>query len=272
MARIRTIKPDFWTDEKIVELKPFARLLFIGLWNLCDDHGRMEYSPKRIKLQLFPADKLDIAQTCGELREIGLIHIYSIQGRDYIQVINFPKHQQIKDGDRASKYPEPLAQICAENPANLPQIAQSSQEGKGREGKGKDQGKEEEAPPDPVEEIFSYWQTELGHEQAKLGDDRLKPIKARLKEGYTVERIKQAVRGIKNCPHNMGVNEQKVRYDDIELICRNGKNVDRFADMERPKEIPKNSYKPPSPLTPEKQAAADRARKEAMTKILGKVG
>ena len=30
MARIRTIKPDFWTDEKVVELSAFARLLFIG--------------------------------------------------------------------------------------------------------------------------------------------------------------------------------------------------------------------------------------------------
>ena len=32
MPRIRTIKPEFWTDEKIIELSLPARLLFIGLW------------------------------------------------------------------------------------------------------------------------------------------------------------------------------------------------------------------------------------------------
>lgn len=30
MARIRTIKPDFWTDEKLVKLSMEARLFFIG--------------------------------------------------------------------------------------------------------------------------------------------------------------------------------------------------------------------------------------------------
>ena len=53
MARIRTIKPDFWSDEKIVELTPWARLLFIGLWNFSDDDGRMPFSPKKIKMLVF---------------------------------------------------------------------------------------------------------------------------------------------------------------------------------------------------------------------------
>ena len=39
MARIRTIKPEFWTDEKVVTLPFEARLLFIGMWNFCDDEG-----------------------------------------------------------------------------------------------------------------------------------------------------------------------------------------------------------------------------------------
>lgn len=142
MARIRTIKPEFWTDEKIVELPMTARLLFIGLWNLCDDHGRMEYSPKRIKLQLFPSDKIDVAQICGDLRRNGQIILYSVEGKEYLQVTNFKKHQQIKDGSRSSKFPEPPAEIFCANLHESPQIAQNSQEGKGKEGKGKDQGKE----------------------------------------------------------------------------------------------------------------------------------
>ncbi len=56
MARIRTIKPEFWTSEQVMECAPLARLLFIGLWNFCDDAGRMALSPKRIKAQILPSD------------------------------------------------------------------------------------------------------------------------------------------------------------------------------------------------------------------------
>ena len=62
MARIRNIKPDFWTDEKLVELETWERLLFIGLWNFADDEGFMPYSPKRIKMQIFPGDSLEVSR------------------------------------------------------------------------------------------------------------------------------------------------------------------------------------------------------------------
>ena len=78
MARIRTIKPDFWTDEKIVELSPLARLLFIGLWNFADDDGRMPYSTTRIKLQILPADAADISALLGEIRGKLLIDVYVV--------------------------------------------------------------------------------------------------------------------------------------------------------------------------------------------------
>ena len=59
MSRIRTIKPDFWTDEKIVQLPFEARLFFIGMWNFADDEGYLSDQPDRIKLQVLPADEID---------------------------------------------------------------------------------------------------------------------------------------------------------------------------------------------------------------------
>ena len=44
--RIRTIKPDFWTDAKVSKLTYLARLLFIGLWNVADDEGRFKSDPR----------------------------------------------------------------------------------------------------------------------------------------------------------------------------------------------------------------------------------
>jgi len=67
MARIRSIKPEFWSDEKLAECTLGARLLFMGMWNFADDEGRMENSPKRLKMQIFPGDDIDVTALVGEL-------------------------------------------------------------------------------------------------------------------------------------------------------------------------------------------------------------
>lgn len=115
MARIRTIKPDFWVDEKIVELSAFARLLFIGLWNFADDEGRMVFSEKKIKMQIFPADNLNISELFGEIRREGLVNIYLVDNQEYLEIVNFAKHQKI-DKRSASKLPS------SENPPESPRI------------------------------------------------------------------------------------------------------------------------------------------------------
>lgn len=129
MARIRTIKPDFWTDEKIVELSPFARLLFIGLWNFADDEGRMPYSIRKIKMQIFPSDHTDLSGEFGEIRGASLIEIYTFENVEYLQINNFSKHQKI-DKRSNSKYPPP-----PESPRFTPTEG-NGMEGKGREGNG----------------------------------------------------------------------------------------------------------------------------------------
>ncbi len=106
MARIRTIKPDFWVDEKVVEVSAFARLLFIGLWNFADDVGRMEYRPNKIKMQIFPADSLDISELIGELRGESLVNVYVVEGKEYLGINGFSKHQKI-DKRLNSKHPPP---------------------------------------------------------------------------------------------------------------------------------------------------------------------
>ncbi len=106
--KTRMIRPEFWTDEKIVLLTPYARLLFIGLWQLADDDGRFEWAAGRIKLQLFPADDLDIGPFWAELGGSGLVTQYSVGGKDYGSIPNFLKHQKIHP-DRPSRLPPPPA-------------------------------------------------------------------------------------------------------------------------------------------------------------------
>ena len=69
MARIRTIKPEFFTSEDIVSLSPLARLLYQATWCEADKEGRLQWKPGTFKLRYFPADECDILALCEELRE-----------------------------------------------------------------------------------------------------------------------------------------------------------------------------------------------------------
>lgn len=104
MARIRTIKPDFWTDEKLVECSLSARLLFIGLLNFADDNGNLTRSPKKIKMQIFPADAIDCEPLIIELITQGVLIEYSVSDEKYLHIKGFAKHQVI---NRPSKSPIP---------------------------------------------------------------------------------------------------------------------------------------------------------------------
>ena len=122
MARIRTIKPEFWTDEKIVALSIPARLLFIGIWNFTDDSGSIEFSTPQIKLRVLPADPVDISPLINELIAHGLLHEYESDGKKYLNVKNFALHQVINRPSK-NKFPEPPLT--------------DGREGKGREKEGK---------------------------------------------------------------------------------------------------------------------------------------
>ena len=107
MARSRNIKPGFFLNDELVELPFSTRLLFIGLWCLADREGRLENRPKKIKMQLFPADDLDLSKALLGLYEAGFLSLYSIDSIDYIQISKFNKHQNPHHKEAASTIPAP---------------------------------------------------------------------------------------------------------------------------------------------------------------------
>lgn len=106
MAKIRTIKVEFWTSPQIVECEPLTRLFFIGLWNFCDDGGIHPYSVKRLKMEIFPADESilssNIEQMLNELEQNRLIKFYTVAGEKFIKVTGW--HHQ-KNYEQFFKYP-----------------------------------------------------------------------------------------------------------------------------------------------------------------------
>lgn len=146
MARIRTIKPEFWTDEKVVECSPTARLLFIGLWNFCDDYGSHQYSPKQIKMEVFPGDDFKISKIEEWLLELintCLIKVYTVEDKRYLRVCGW-RHQKIEKPSR--KHPDPIQFDDHSTTDRRPFDDDSPAEGNGREGKGKEGKVKAQAP------------------------------------------------------------------------------------------------------------------------------
>lgn len=83
-------------------------------------------------------------------------------------------------------------------------------------------------PPSDVVEVFEHWRTVMATPRSILDKKRRAAVQARLAEGRTVEDLKSAIDGCAKTPHNMGVNDRGEKFNDLELICRNGPNVERF--------------------------------------------
>lgn len=145
MARIRTVKPEFFTSEDIVNLSPLARLLYIAIWCEADKEGRLVWKPMTFKLRYFPGDNCDIQAMCEEIVSAGLVKLY---GEGFAVVPSFKAHQHINPRESDSQLPEPVAIPTRKARVTTRQPRDSDAQG-GREGKGKE-GNEDSGEPETV--------------------------------------------------------------------------------------------------------------------------
>jgi hypothetical protein len=108
MRRIRTIKPEFFESETVARLGIFARLLFVALWTLADDAGRLRGAPRLIASQVFPYDDVihEVETGLIEIEVQKLIRRYRVNGSSYILITGWLEHQKI-DKPSKSKLPGP---------------------------------------------------------------------------------------------------------------------------------------------------------------------
>ncbi|MEN3012865.1 MAG: hypothetical protein ABDH34_08340 [Dictyoglomus thermophilum] len=102
----RQIKSDFWTDSDILKLKRDIRLFYIGLWQIAEDSGCLEDDPFTIKIILFPSpsDNDITIETINSFIEtlvkLGKLVRYEVDGKKYLFIKNFHKHQKINPAQR----------------------------------------------------------------------------------------------------------------------------------------------------------------------------
>lgn len=164
MARIRTIKPEFFTSEDIVELDPMSRLLYIALWCEADKEGRLVWKPKTFKMRYFPADDCDIDALADALVTRGLVCLY---GESLAFIPSFKDHQHINPREKDSLLPSPSDASSTRRNASVTVKARAGRK-EGKEGKGKEVASKRETPiPEnfTVSENVQRWADENGHDQ-----------------------------------------------------------------------------------------------------------
>lgn len=160
--RIRTIKPEFWESETLSKVSRDARLLFIGLFNCCDDSGRSRASSRILASRIFPYDDDALAKIpvwLAELEKAGCVVQYSVDNSSYLFIPKWLDHQKI-DKPSKSKMPPPpgIPRDTSENPREDSRNIALEQGTGNREGNGCDSRAVELPPgfPDTEEKAVEW--------------------------------------------------------------------------------------------------------------------
>lgn len=194
MARIRTIKPEFWTSEQVADCSPNTRLLFIGMWSFCDDNGIHPASLKRIKMEVFPSDSISESELQTAIQELitsRLLSEYDVAGKRYWQVTGWHNHQRI---DRPTfKFPLPNSIEKLEGEPIIDEQSPTIQRELTEQSTTEWKGKEVILSGKPNAKMILQYLNELSGRNYQAVKANLSLIESRLKEGFSLEQCKAVI-------------------------------------------------------------------------------
>ena len=111
MARIRTVKPDFFRHYELyqaeIRVEMPLRVAFAGLWTAADREGRFKWQPEVLKLDCLPFDVLNFVDVLDALWQEKFIGKYMVDGKAYGYIPSFKKHQVVNQREARSTLPSP---------------------------------------------------------------------------------------------------------------------------------------------------------------------
>jgi hypothetical protein len=137
MARIRTIKPEFFRHEDLFAAEKESglplRLVFAGLWTACDREGRFRWRPRALKLDILPYDDIDFFRVLEELAARGFVLRYATPLGECGCIPSWSRHQVINNREAESDLPPPDASATRDarvNHASRTPLVHAQGEGK----------------------------------------------------------------------------------------------------------------------------------------------
>jgi len=98
MGRIRTIKPEFTTNEELSALLADTHLFAAGLLCYADDYGYFNANPGLVKAAVFPLreSSVSIQDMLNQLAKIGYLRLgETADGKKWGHVVKFETHQRV---------------------------------------------------------------------------------------------------------------------------------------------------------------------------------
>lgn len=120
----RIIKESICTSDTIAELSFLEEAVFMRLIVLADDYGAFDGRPAIIKGKGFPLKDITAKQISDALRKlatVGMIYLYEVDGKPYLQLKTWEKHQRVRN----SQHKYPTFEESDELRGELPQVAAS---------------------------------------------------------------------------------------------------------------------------------------------------
>lgn len=123
----RILKDSVCTSDNIDMLSAEEEVFWYRLIVQCDDYGRMDARPAILRSRCYPlrldtVDEQDISTWLASLQRAGLIRIYTVNDKPYLQISTWDKHQQVRA--KRSKYPPMISDDinCNQVQADAPVI------------------------------------------------------------------------------------------------------------------------------------------------------
>lgn len=120
----RIINSGILTSDSLSQLSWFDQCVFFRLLVLADDYGRYDARPAVIRGQafsLYDVTNKDIQDALSRLAAVGIIGLYEVGGRSYLQLEHWSKYQRVRNSKE--KFPAPENQQPSETRRNSPQPA-----------------------------------------------------------------------------------------------------------------------------------------------------
>lgn len=135
----RILKESICTSDDIDSLTAFQEVMFYRLIVNCDDYGLFDGRLLILKAKLFPLKDIsleEIAENLNALVEKGLVFPYEVDGKPYLKIKTWDKHQQTRS--QKSKYPAPNPEEASDINGNQDNAPEKSSDINGNQLKSND--------------------------------------------------------------------------------------------------------------------------------------
>ena len=276
MARIRTVKPEFWTNSTTGRLSGPATKLYLGLQNHADDYGVIRYDVAQFKAVIMPYEKservvekaiAELAQAGADENPHGLVVPFYAGSKGYLWLPYFTKHQKVDrpgtpaiDGWNSLSTPREYADSTndREDSTNVRDRAAGDRIGEDRSYVLKNVVESAENPRTDVAKVWAAYAEH--HPRAAGTPQRRRLIKRRL-ESYDVATLIAAIDGNHVDPYCCGENRERRQYHSLELILRDADHIEKYAAQ-----APGPNGNGKSKLTAEDYARIAAEREASITK------